>query len=101
MNLLFLNSLLAQIGNSARFCHKEIVSDCIGQEAIDLFRHGAVTASQSCLNVCNGNPQLDTDEAASNGGIHIAHHNHQIGMDLFEYFLKLHHDLGGLLSMRS
>ena len=71
----------------------------ICQDAINLFRHGAVVAAEAGLDMDNRYIFLRCHQGTGNGGIDIADYQHGRGLFLIEYRLKSPHDLGCLNGM--
>jgi hypothetical protein len=68
----------------------------VGDDAVDLFRHGAVAASQAGLDVGDRLQELGGDERGRNGGVDIAVDQHPVGRVGFDDRLDALHNLGGL-----
>ena len=72
------------------------VGDLIGEDAVDLLRHGAVVAAQSGLDVHHRHALLDRHQGAGQSGINVADHQHAGRLVRIEHRLEAAHDLGGL-----
>ena len=81
-----------QIGFGAALSRVEQVRHLIGQDAVDFFRHLAIVAAQSRLDMDDGNPFLDADQGAGQGRVYIAHHQHAGWLVQVDYRFEAPHD---------
>ncbi len=100
MNRVRRNPFAQQIGIPIRRWGKQQLRRLVGQQAIDLLRHGAVKRPQSRLDMADRNEQLDADQRRRHRGIDIAINKDQVRALCLYYLFKTHHDLGRLYSMR-
>src|SRR5260370_42060906 len=61
------------------FSNKEIVGEGVGQDAVDLFGHGAVKAAESGFNVGYTDTKFGGGQRGGNGGVDVAHNRNRIG----------------------
>ena len=85
-----------QVVDTGRLGTEEPVGDAIGNEAVDLFGHAHVAATQARLHVGHRNVELLGVDGASQCGVHVTHHQHAVGAGLLADLFKGHHDLGSL-----
>jgi hypothetical protein len=78
---------------------EQIIAEHIRAEAVDLFGHPHVARSQSGLDVRHANAKLLCGDRARHRGVHVADHDHEIGMLAQAHLLELHHDAGRLFGV--
>lgn len=94
-------SLAAQVLHAARLGAEEVVADGVGDDAVDLLRHGHVATSQARLDVGDGDAELLGHDRAGERGVHVAHHHDEVGPVLHAHPLEGHHDARSLLRVRA
>ncbi len=72
VNALRGDALAQQVHASAFFGDEEEVGDGVGDDAVDLFRHGAVEAAQAGLDMHDVDAQFLGDQRRRGGGVHVA-----------------------------
>ena len=77
----------------------EKVSQPIGDDTVDFLRHGAIEATQACLNMCHANTELRGDHGCRNGGVHVPVYDYPVRALLQQYRLDALHDAGSLHRM--
>ena len=96
-----------QISDSTLLAHEQHVRDLISKDAVDLFGHGTVKRSQTCLHVCNQRTpmrpgcKLGGDQSAGQCRVHVSGNYQRIRIHIGEHRLKAFHDLCRLLGMRA
>src|SRR5216684_4040058 len=83
------------------FSNKEIVGEGVGQDAVDLFGHGAVKAAESGFDVGYADTKFGGGKRDSNGGVDVAYNEHQVGFALDENGFNALQDFGGLGGVRA
>src|SRR5258708_490790 len=83
------------------FSNKEIVGEGVGQDAVDLFGHGAVKAAESGFDVGYTDTKFGGGQRNSNSGIDVAYNENQVGLALDENRFNALQDLGGLGGVRA
>lgn len=96
---IFGDAFTMQVFDARDFGAKEHGRDGIGDDAIDLFGHGAVVGAQAGFDVDHGDMKLGCNETARNGAVDITDHKHRIRFVLEDDRLKSDHDRGSLGSM--
>src|SRR4029077_10322046 len=64
------------------FCNKEIVSEGVSQDAVDLLGHGTVEAAEPRLDVGNADAKFGGGERNGDGGIDVANDENQVRLAL-------------------
>jgi hypothetical protein len=80
---------------------EEKIRELIGEDAVDLFRHGAVVTAETGLHVRDGDAPLRRHQGAGEGGVHIADDQHPIGGFLRQRRIEGEHDPSCLLGVVS
>src|SRR5260370_20238885 len=76
---------------------KQQIREPVGNDAIDLLRHGTVKGPKPSLDMADGYQQLGTNQGSRDGGIHVTIDEDHVWF-VFEYNrFKTPHDLGCLL----
>ena len=68
----------------------------IGEDPVDLFRHGAIAGAQPGLHMRDPDAQLAGDQRTCERRVDVAGHDHPIGPEVQQHRLEPLHDLGGL-----
>ena len=77
-------AFLEQMFGGVFFGYEQVVSQSVGQDAIDLFGHGAVKAAQSSLHMRHANAELHGGERDGNRGVHVTNDQYEVGLLLDE-----------------
>ena len=101
VNLVRGNPFPRQIPVSVFRRSKQQIGELVGDQPVDLFRHGAVEGTQSRFHVSHPDQQFGADQRRSNGGVDIAVDQHQVGLAFQDDRFKPGHDLRGLAGMAS
>jgi len=75
-------ALLEEMLDSVFFGDKEIVSEGIGEDAVDFFGHTAIKAAEARFHMGDGNAELHSGERNGDGGIDVANYEDEIGLML-------------------
>src|SRR6266702_4328879 len=94
-------AFLEQMFDGIFFCNKEIAGDGVRQEAVDFFGHCAVEAPQAGLDMGDRNAQFDGGERHGDRGIHVANHQHKVGLAIEEDRLDTAENFRGLRGVRT
>ncbi len=97
--LVLVHAFVAQVADAAVLAHEEVVRHHVGDDAVDLFGHGVVEAAQAGLHMRYGYAHLGGHQGGGQGGVHIAGHDHQVGLLGQQHLFELQHDAGRLLGM--
>src|SRR5262245_45495158 len=95
-------SLAREVNTSAFLRGEEKVRDGVGQDPIDLLRHGAVEAAEPCFHVGHFRPttqginDLDRRQSACDGRIHVSDYNDQVGLPFDDGLLEALQNPGSL-----
>ncbi len=68
------HKILVAIGRG----REQQIGQLIGQQAVDFFRHAAVTRAQTGLNVGDANTELGAHQRGSHRGVDVAIHENEI-----------------------
>ncbi len=68
----------------------------VRQHAVDLLRHGPIEAAEPRLHVRQPETELVRGEGSGQSGVHVAHHEDEIGPSGSEHGLEAQHDLSDL-----
>ncbi len=74
-----IDTLVAQVGVGAAIGGEEDVGEGIGAQAVEFLGHVAVPRTQAGLHVGHGDAELLRRQCAGQGGVDVAHHQHQVG----------------------
>ena len=88
------NTLACEVVNPRLFGTEQHITDCIGENAVDLLGHRAVPTPQTRFDVNQGNAQLHRHQATGDRAVHVADHQHGIGSG------PKHHGLEGFHNLR-
>ena len=78
------------------FRGEEEIGHRIGEEPVDLLRHGPIEAAEPRLHVSEPDPQLCRGESSGQRGVDVPHHKDEIGPRGSEHRLEAQHDLSDL-----
>jgi hypothetical protein len=73
----------------------------IGEDPVDLFRHGAVAGPETGLHVRYADPDLRTNQRCSHGRIHISIDDNPVRLTLTTHRFQASHNLGCLAGVAS
>ena len=93
------NAFLQQVGVAIPGGREKQVGKLVGEQAVDLFGHAAVTAAQSGLYMGYRDALFGTHQGASQGRVDIANHADPIGLPVLDNRLEGQHDPGGLFGV--
>jgi len=78
------------------FGDEKIVGDGVGEDAVDLFGHGAVKTAEARFDVSDTNAELHGGERNRDSGIDVADDEDEVGLVVQKNGLDAFQDLGGL-----
>ena len=99
--LLGTNALAGEVVNPRPFGTEQQITDCIGENAVDLLGHRAVTAPQPRFDVNQRNAQLHRHQATSNRPVHVTDHQHGVRSGPKHHGLERLHNLRRLHGVAS
>jgi hypothetical protein len=99
VDALLRDALALEVVHARALGDEEHVGDRVGQDAVDLLRHGAVEAAQAGLDVHQRHLELGRHQPAGDGRVHVADDEHGV-RPLFQHdrleTLHDHRGLGGV-----
>src|SRR6266404_4420716 len=70
------------------FGGKQVLCNSMCEETVNLFRHRAIEAAQTCLHMHHWHTQFDGRQGVGNGRVYVAHHEHEIRLALQQDLLE-------------
>jgi hypothetical protein len=89
-------ALFEEVVDGILFGDKEIVGDGVGEDAVDLFGHGAVEAAEAGFDVGDANAEFDSSEGDGDGGIDVPDDENEMGLVLEKHGFDALKDFGRL-----
>jgi hypothetical protein len=87
------DALAGEVLGGAALRREQQVRELVGEQAVELFGHGAVAAAQAGLHVRHGDVQLGRAERGGEGGVDVADDDHEVGAFLEEHRLEALEDV--------
>ena len=101
VNLVFVDTFPQQV--RVRVCRwrPQQVSNCIGDQAIDLLGHAAIPATKACFEMYDWYPEFSPDHCARRRGVHVADDDNRVRWCVKTDLLVRNHHVARLFGMRA
>src|SRR6267142_5344993 len=99
VDLVLADPLAEEVLTSTLLRDEQKLRDRIGQQSVDLFRHGSIVTAEPGLDVGHRNLELRGRDRCRQRRVHVTHHEDHVGALTFQDRLESLHDLCRLVRM--